>query len=153
MRTVIIIIVAGVLAACATMPKTYEFERAREYSASKDQIWSRLMELLTSQNIQIKTVEKDSGIVYAERFYGPEGAKFLDFADCGLEIGNTPAGRPTAGMNVFVVEIADNRTRVTVNTNFQMPVLVYAVIANVLEHRTCNSKGTLERRILDQLAL
>ena len=150
-RIIALCAVCAALAACAATPQTYHFEKSREYARSYDQIWAGIMEQFTSNNLQIKTIEKESGIIYAEQTYSPNAKDFETAADCGLEPGNIPNGRGVIGLNIFVVEKSPDHIRVTVNTRFQMPVLVYAVIANVPEDRECNSKGVIERRFLDQL--
>ena len=153
MRLLAIVAIVVVVAGCATQMKTYEFARDREFAASRDVVWSQLMDYFTRHNIQIKTIEKDSGVVYAERSYGPADKEFSAFADCGIGPGTNPAGRGTISFNVFVTDgiSGQDKTRVTVNSIFEMPVLVYAVFANVPEDRLCNSKGILEKQILDHL--
>ena len=143
--------VCAVLVACATPMKSYVFDSSREFSEGKDMIWGRVMSILTTGDIQIKTLEKDSGVVYAEQLR-VHASEMEQFADCGTSgFGTIPTGPGTVSFNIFVLESPASGTTVTVNARFVQPVSVYAVIANVHELRECNSKGVLERAMLGSL--
>jgi hypothetical protein len=42
------------------------FDRSRTYDASFDAIWTKLTKLLPSNDINIKTIDKQRGLIYAE---------------------------------------------------------------------------------------
>lgn len=106
-----------------------------------DTVWANLVEYFTSKSIQIKTIEKASGVIYAERSHVSENT-----ADCGqvplaLELNRL------LSLNVFVRAIA-SRTQVTVNAEYG--------IVRSFDGKTwsdkCYSTGELERSILDSLS-
>jgi len=130
----------ALLGGCATPPKATNFEKSKTYSISKDMIWEKLISFFTSNNIQIKTIEKDSGVIYAERANADQS-----FADCGQPGLAAEMARP-ATLNVFVRTTGD-KTEVTVNTQFTS--------IRIFDGRTmtapCHSTGLLERQLLSSL--
>lgn len=136
----------SLLSACATSPTHYEFSRSRVVPDSKDVVWERVVEFFAANNLAIKTIEKDSGIVAAERLFpGAPTTKgmILDWASCGHAPLETPI-RQSVDLNVFVRPQAGG-TNVTVNTQFQE-------VRNFLDETgtyECNSTGRLENMILD----
>lgn len=131
---------AVVLASCATPPKQTVFDKTRTFSLSKDATWERLLSFFTSNNIQIKTIEKDSGVIYAERAIADKS-----MADCGENALAMENGRPAA-MNVFVRPVGD-KTEVTVNTDFKV---VRTFDGNTWSDQ-CHSTGVLERQVLNHI--
>lgn len=147
-RTTSLVFACVLLAGCATSMGVYEFDNSRDFEASESEVWDAVMDYFTGNNIQIKTVERDSGIVYAERLYASQEELNL-VADCGSNIFQA-SQLPSASFNVFVVDRNDNaETRVTVNTEF---VDVYTDLwAGGTGRKRCNSRGVLEKAILDHI--
>lgn len=126
------------LAGCGTPPKDYTFEKTKTYAITKDQAWEQLLGYFTTNNIQIKTIEKDSGVIYAER-----ALVDASIADCGQGGLAVDVAR-TGGLNVFVRAISATQTQVSVNSDYKImrnfdgqPVV-----------SSCNSTGLLEGQIL-----
>ena len=143
MRVMLSAALAGALSlsACATPPKKIAFEKSRSYSLSKDAAWERLLGFFTSNNIQIKTIEKDSGVIYAERTLSD-----ASMADCGQNALAGEIGRPVT-LNVFVRQVGE-KTDVTVNTDFK----VIRIFDGATWSDQCHSRGVLERSVLDHVA-
>ncbi len=140
--------VAGLacLSACATAPATYSVNNSRVVPEGKDVVWERVVEYFASNNLSIKTIEKDSGLIAAERMIGTprQGGDLAGWASCGssaLEI----AVAQSVDLNVFV-RPASGGTNVTVNTNFTERRQMGQYPATTV---TCNSNGKLETRLLD----
>jgi hypothetical protein len=125
------------LAACATPPKQVSFKNSETYNLSKDETWERLLSFFTSNNVQIKTIEKDSGVIYAER-----STIDASMADCGEAPLMAEIAR-TGTLNVFVRSKA-GQTEVTVNSEFK----VIRMFDNQTFTVACHSTGTLEASIL-----
>jgi len=66
MKKMIKLILVLAVAGCGTAPKVHNFERFRSLQVSKDEAWLGVIDFFTSNSLQIKTIEKDSGIIYAE---------------------------------------------------------------------------------------
>jgi uncharacterized lipoprotein YmbA len=140
MKWVSVALVACLLAACGTEPKKTAFNNSAVVAKKKDQVWESALDYFTRNNIQIKTIEKDSGVIYAERASFEES-----MADCGEQ----PIARElarTATLNVFV-RPQPSGTQVSVNTTF--------AVVRTFDGQTwkteCFSTGLLERQILNSV--
>lgn len=128
------------LAACATAPQQTAFANSRFYDMPFDEAWEGVISFFTANGIQIRTIEKASGLIYAEQALSDPA-----FADCGsgglaIDIENLTS------FNIFVREDG-GRTSVTVNADFK-------IIREFDRRRItvqCLSTGTLERLILDSI--
>jgi uncharacterized lipoprotein len=126
------------LLGCATAPATYTFSSSKSYSRPYDQVWEDLVGFFAKNNIQIKNIAKDSGVIYAE------SATFSDnSADCG-EPGLWRRVSRVANLNVFVARSTAEPT-VQVNTKF----FETRRFENSLTTVECNSKGVVERTIIE----
>lgn len=125
-------------AGCATPPNIYTFDRTSTYPISKDEAWERLITYFTTNNIQIKTIEKDSGVIYAERAL--VDATIADCGQGGLAIDVARAG----GLNVFVRSISPRETQVSVNSDYKITRMFDGQVMVT----PCNSTGLLEGEIL-----
>lgn len=142
MRHLIAICVIAALCSCATPPETHLFEKTETYTKPKDAVWTNLVDFFSRNNISIKTIEKDSGIIYAETTsFDPT------FADCGSAPLYHPV-RNVAEFNVFVRQINQQRTQVTVNTTYREMRQFGGYPPVVVD---CSSTGVLERMILRSL--
>lgn len=135
------------LSACATAPAFIPIENSRAIPHTKDQVWSNLVEYFASSNISIKTIEKDSGIIYAERMFGG-GSSVASMADCGSDVMATPIST-SADLNVFVRETP---TGVTTTVNARYNQSRQSAWDNSTIRVECASLGTMERTILDAAA-
>jgi hypothetical protein len=132
----------GVGCAAPVPAQYHRVERSHEFTAPFDEVWTRLMAWFTSNQIQIKTIEKQSGVVYAEKAQVPADWP----ADCGQPGFEDVVSRPMS-MNVYVREEHPGKVTVTVNVQ-------------VSERRSfsgkewtvqCNSTGKLESSVFSAL--
>lgn len=150
MKVVVSALALFSVAACATAPASYEFERTRTIAEPKDAVWERVVEFFATNNLSIKTIEKDSGIIAAERMIGSPGTggSVGGFADCGVNAFMVPMNQ-TVDLNVFVRPQGPSSTNVSVNTSFA-EVRVFG--SNPPQTVSCNSNGKLEDMLLDAAA-
>lgn len=138
---------AASLSGCASLPDAVSVERTAQTTKSKDIVWSNLIEFFASENISIKTIEKDSGIVYAERSIS--GANGLsEWATCGSAGLMAEPVRQALDLNVFVRDggsTSEPRTSITVNTRFSETRK--SAWDNTLSSVDCKSLGVLERQV------
>ena len=135
------------LSGCVTAPAYIPIENSRSISLSKDEVWSNLVEHFAAGNIAIKTIEKDGGIIYAERMFA-RGNEVSSFADCGAATFASPVGG-AADLNVFVRE-KDGGVTATVNARFRQTRA--SALDGSVTSTECSSLGVLERTILDAAA-
>jgi hypothetical protein len=129
------------LLGCATAPATYTFSNSKSYSRPYDQVWEDLVGFFAKNNIQIKNIAKDSGVIYAES---------TTFSDNSADCGEAGLWRPVsrlANLNVFVARATAEPT-VQVNTRF----FETRRFDNSLTTVECNSKGVVERTIIESVA-
>jgi hypothetical protein len=139
-NTLLAICACAAAVGCATPPATYSVSNSRTYDKSYDQVWESLVAFLATNNIQVKNIAKDSGVVYAER------ASFdATMADCGSPGLMIPEAK-RATFNVFVTHTTAKPT-VSVNATFEEVRRFDRTVQTV----TCNSRGLLESRILDAI--
>lgn len=143
-KFVIAVTLAAGLSACVTAPAVIPIENSRAIPLSKNEVWSNLVEYFATSNIAIKTIEKDSGIIYAERMFA-RGNDLTGYADCGAAALAAPIGG-AADLNVFVRETATG-VNATVNARYRQSRM--SAWDGSVGSTECASLGTLERSILD----
>ncbi len=134
---VIVLIVVG----CATRPGMDSMDHSRSLDRDYDEVWDSLVQHLSGTDFRIKSIARDSGVIYAERQRFDD-----DLADCGTRGLASSSGRQVA-FNVFVVE-SGGLTTVTINADFTE--------SRYLEHsrwnRECISTGVMEDSILESIS-
>ena len=139
-RSIAVTALAGaIVCGCASPPKTYTVENSSSVPDAYNVVWTRLMQWFTSSQVQIKTIDKASGVIYAER----ASVANTDYADCGDPGIAISIARP-ASMNVFVQPISAQQTRVTITLTVTE---TRSFDKNVFQV-SCNSTGRLEREML-----
>jgi hypothetical protein len=104
------------------------------------------MAWFTSNQLSIKTIEKDSGIIYAEQI---DTSGTSTIADCGQPGIDHPIER-LGQLNVFVREIDAATTQMTINSTFiERRMNGWTGAA---KSATCVSTGVLESQILNAVS-
>ena len=135
----------AVLSGCATAPAVYQFDNSDVMDADFAETWESTIDYFSSRNIQIRTIERDSGLIYAERMYaGGYDSATGGYADCGSQPMYTPT-RSSISFNVFVRSVDEESTRVTVTTSFSQTLVMGSYPPIQVE---CNSTGLLETSVL-----
>lgn len=136
-------LLAMCVSACATAPQQTSFQNTKTVASSFDEAWDTAISYFAENNVSIKTLEKDSGIVVAEAGTVPYQA-LLELADCGTQplASNYNGG---ATYNVFVRE-ASAGTIVQVNAKFLLSY--FDRTQGGLTTTECFSKGIFEQGLL-----
>ncbi len=146
-KHLILLFIPLFLASCYTPPQRYDVDNHREYNLGKDKVWERVVQFFAEKNIPIQTIEKDSGIIYAEpAFFGRK------IASCG-NFGSYEAEDEAEGivmMNVFVRPLGARKTAVTVNVSFR-DIVYHDHFIYGRKRINCESKGIVEKHILDYI--
>lgn len=161
MAKIIALTMTMFLVGCATAPQVFEVKNSRTYAVSKEVIWDRLIRYFATSNIQVKTVERDSGIIYAEKEingnvpveWSVRGRVGDGLADCGKDIMATPAAQ-SIQFNVYVRDLGAAASSATVTASFRESYQGMNTLYGYYSPpapRACNSTGVLEGLILDQL--
>ena len=141
------------ITACVTLPTEYSFKAQRTFNTSSDIVWSALMQFFTENNIQIKTIEKDSGVIYAERIYSSTAGNQSSISDAWFDCGNSDMETPvssTLSLNVFVRDdLKLDNTNTSINVAFSQKW--HSHWTGDYRMVQCNSTGVLEHTILDYI--
>lgn len=110
-RLFVMILAISALPSCSTPAEVFKINSTREYNVSKDVLWERVIRQFATTNTQVKTIEKVSGIIFAERAMTSaeptnwaQRGKIGEFADCGKEFMLVPY-RQAVEFNIFVREM------------------------------------------------
>ena len=144
-----LVVLSVTLPACATMPVEHEVDRSRVYTENRDVVWERAVNFFAEKNLNIRTIDKSSGLIAADRQIKLPVTGFEGLADCG----DDPLKRrflQTVDLNLFVRTLPNGSTSVTVNTRFtEQRMLGYNLLT--LSTISCVSTGKLEQGVLAAL--
>lgn len=155
------LLVAIIFISCSTYipPKAVEFDKSRTYNQSFDEIWTKLMQLIATNNIKLKTIDKDSGILISEdnKILGAEdkpktgqGLLLTKYCDCGTPGGLIQNDYASFKSNFTIIVIKDKQgTTVTMNTHYTIRRV--AQLAGSQDILQCESTGLSEKYLLDYL--
>ena len=141
----IAILILLTVSACAKPPEIHQVDKSKTFNDSFETTWSRVIQFFTSNNIPIKTIDKSSGVIYAEKLNGTkeEGERY---ADCGTP-GIALILSTKISMNIFVQKLGSTQSKATINTTFSQ---IRQFDGRTFE-ANCNSRGTLELQLLSTL--
>ena len=145
-----VLILVGMVG-CASFPDPIDTKRRFEFRAPMDTVWEAVIHYFASNQIPIKTLEKASGIVYAERTVRL-ARKDDEYAECpkgGMYLAETNS-RSTQ-MNVFVAEEETDQVSVTVNIAYQRAYSKKNMMGRVVSSDLydCESTGKAEEEIYE----
>jgi len=143
MRYIFVLAIAALLTGCSTTPVSLEFDNARTFNKSREDVWKNLEIFFEAGSIPAKTRDKENGIIVAMRNL----QRASIYADCGTsETSTIREGFLTVKISLQSIEA--NKTRVTVDVTST----AYRVFAGVTKTRIeCFSNGTLEEEIFKNL--
>ncbi len=138
----------GGLAACSKpyvaplLPGPYR----EQIDASYDAVWRALVRALAQENVQIRAIARDSGVIASEAVPTTIGL----YADCGRFGDSLVEGEAQVAYTIFVQPVSPTRTAVQVNT--RMLSDSYAKGSGKVKPRpplACASTGRWEANLLD----
>ena len=134
---VCVIILLGI--GCATPATRHNINRVWETNYDFDSLWDGVISFFAGNNIPIKTLEKDSGIIISEWIVlSREDGRDLDCGQPGIAMAYEKYGKFT-----ITIRPAGSQRQILVNSQYQQ--------RRVWDRRdfyaTCYSKGTLEHKI------
>jgi hypothetical protein len=153
-KPILALLLIAMLVGCATpgLPPTQtNIDKSREYNAPYDKVWSAIIAGVAESNLNITTLEKESGIIaISNAIYDPswanEGTRgsVLGVSDQVME--------RIANFNILATRDGLDKTRVQVNSSFRMNIRYgngSAAIPFTYQWQQAYSNGALEQIILD----
>ena len=147
------------LVGCSTTPQTFQVDKSRLMSQSFDDSWAKTVRFFASNSIDVKTIEKDSGVIFAETQrsgLSKAETKSGDIVIDGLVVGScgksllAPPSNRVIKFNVFMVPQV-SKTKVTVNTTMIENRLRSDGFSTSNVTVACNSSGAFEKALLDYI--
>lgn len=144
------------LVGCATpgtLPLEPDITKSRTYAASYDQVWKAIIAGVAESNLNITTLEKDSGIIAISNSSYESNWAYEGTRGSVMNVPDQVVER-SANFNILAVS-EEKKTRVQVNSSFKMRIKTgngsNAYPFNYQWQRSY-SNGTLEKIILDGIA-
>jgi len=149
MKIVPYVIACVLLSACGAAPTRHEFDNTRTITASYDAVWDAVIAYFASNNISVKTIAKDSGVIYAEKaLFTNDGA----YADCGKPDMISKVLSDSEAFNVYVKR-GDGKQVVSVNATFTEVRRTGITTDAPIVHMECTSTGRFEREFLQSIRI
>ena len=145
MRSLVIVFLLLAVVGCTKPPVPTVFESNLVYERDFDAVWTAVIEAFADNSWSIDNMEKDSGFIATDWMSGNNRSPVL--ADCGKDLYGAAEGvlgEILLKFNVFVKSVSGG-TEMRVNCTFKTPP--------DRGGKTCLSKGTLEARLMDTVAV
>ncbi|HEV8676010.1 MAG TPA: hypothetical protein VGX21_18395 [Methylomirabilota bacterium] len=117
-----------------------------QIEAPYDAVWRALVRALAQENVQVRAIARDSGVIASEAVPTTIGL----YADCGRFGGDAVEGDAQVAYTIFVQSVSATQTAVQVNT--RMRADTYARGSGKPKRRdplACASTGRWEANLLD----
>ena len=142
MNKAISIIIVLFFLSCGAPAKKHDIINYANFESDFDPVWSAVIQFFATNSIAIKTIEKASGIIYAEPQIFP-----MSWVDCGKPYLLEIFKEPESSFNVLVKN-EDGEIFVQITANFQTQVFVSG---RFQEYRSCYSTGIFENLLLEYI--
>lgn len=140
----------ALVAGCASAPvvEIQPFDKSATVEGSYDEVWTNLIRFMSTNDISIASVEKDSGLIVLTgdnlspgviTEYCDAKAPFLWYLTGGIAKGSV------------IVNADDDFTTVTVNTKFSATASTTLTNPPQFSTKPCNSRGAFETSVLGSI--
>ena len=141
------------LSSCMSFPEQQDIQRNFEFSEPSDIVWEGIMHYLASNEIPIQTLEKDRGIVHAEKT-DQLSRKDDKFAECPHKLIDLVGTRDRLmKVNIFVSTLKPDTTTVTIDLKFSKVYFSTGVLRKrgTTKILDCVSTGIGEQAIYESI--
>ena len=149
MNKLVCLITVGFLVSCASTPVVIApFDKSLTVEKSFDEVWSTLVRFMSTNDVGIKTIEKESGLIQLE---GENLSTQLIQNYCVTNSGmftSVSSGRVDGSITVF-----DEDGFVTVNVNARHSFTLMNPLTNPPTYQTlsCEATGAFETAVLNSV--
>jgi hypothetical protein len=146
----VLLIIAIILGGCASAPvvEIAPFDKSVSYEGNFDQSWSRLVAFMSTNDISIGTIEKDSGLITLSGD-NLSSSVLANYCDARSTFGFTLTSGQARGSVLMVDD--EGFITVTVNVKFMGTFMNGFTNPPSYSTRACNSTGVFETAILGSL--
>lgn len=149
-KHVAVIFLVSLVAACASAPveEIKPFDKSRTMEASYDEVWTNLIRFMSTNDVSIASVEKDSGLIVLTGD-NLTGALMQEYCDAKPAFLAALSGGKASGS--VIVNADGDFTTVTVNARFSATYVNAMANPPVYSTRPCNSRGAFETAVLGSI--
>ena len=124
------------------------------FSAPVDTVWRGMIRVFARENIPLKAIARDSGILASDDLPTTIGL----YADCGNFGGSHVEGRALVSFTIFVHAVDASNTQVQINTKMRTELYGWsALFSGGVKPRqpslVCSSTGRWEANLMDAIRL
>ena len=149
-KQVFVIVAVSLLGACASAPveEIKPFDKSRTLEAPYDEVWTNLIRFMSTNDISIASVEKDSGLIVLT---GDNLSSSLmeEYCDAKATFLTTLTSGKASGS--VIVNSDEDFTTVTVNAKFSATFMNPMTNPPSYSTRPCNSRGAFETAVLGSI--
>ena len=141
------IIICFALTNCYTPPQDYKVDSTTEIAKPQEVVWKKAVEYFAVNNLPIKTIDKNSGIIAGEK---PADAKLVDCGNANATpvLEKDDAEKPKIEFNIFI-KADGTKTIVSIHENIGKSKAFKPMQGDV--DIECKSKGVFEKELLDYI--
>lgn len=145
----LVLIIPILLLACSMYKAGEKKDIASEknFDLPFETVWSRVVSYTTKNGMNVKVIDKSSGLITFEKAYDPYFTQ--SYLDCGTFTAGAAAGTSPLTLNFSIQKASDKNTSLRINL-FQDALLGNGAYASKVG--TCYSKGIFERVIFCEIA-
>ena len=145
-----IIFLAGLVAACASAPvvEIMPFDKSRTIETPYDEVWTNLIRFMSTNDISIASVEKDSGLIVLTGD-NLSSSLMVEYCDAKPTFLTTLTSGKASGS--VIVNADEDFTTVTVNAKFSATYMNPMTNPPTYSTRPCNSRGAFETAVLGSI--
>ncbi len=138
------------LVGCATVDEIViePFDKSVTVETDFEDVWSTLVRFMSTNDISIQTIEKDSGLIALRgENLSPDVIRQLCDAQAGLFAAINSGGATGS------ITVVDDDGFITVNVNTRFTATYYNTMSNppTYSTRNCNSRGQFEKSVLNSI--
>lgn len=150
MKNLSILTLVMFLASCASTPvvEIQPFDKSRTVEQPFDAVWTNLIRFMSTNDISIASVEKDSGLIVLTGDNLSPGV-ITEYCDAKAPLFWYLTGGIAKGS--VIVNADDDFTTVTVNTKFSATASTNLTNPPQFSTKPCNSRGAFETSVLGSI--
>ncbi len=175
MKASLYLVMVYLLTSCASTYKPAtekKVENEKVFAATFDKVWSKTVAFVSSNGMNVKTIDKASGLISFERAYDSSfNSKYMD---CGQMVSPNKSTKQreedtkngikdtsafidgTTSMNFFIEKASEKETKVKINifgkAMLPAPTGLYGVPVGSPTSHPCYSNGAFEQEVFAHLA-
>lgn len=159
MKKLLLVLACSLSGCVATYqaPKVYDAEKERTYTMPYDKVWDKVVEWFALHATPVKNMDRQSGFIASD--FNLSTSKYPEYTDCGTggrgALVSVEVLDPVGNFNLLIRRIDDKNTKINITVSFSAKIdqQFHGTYGTSHDYKTitCNSKGVLEKELLDYI--